>query len=62
MGGFVKRSEAIEKIADEMRYRDACSVEDIAEDILKVLEEAGMLPPRTMLYPLKLEDNAWEQE
>lgn len=38
------------------------TMEQFMGELLDYLGEKGMLPPRTMLYPLKLEDNAWDQE
>lgn len=32
------------------------------ESILELIEEAGMLPPRTDLPKLGISDNAWEPE
>lgn len=36
------------------------SVEDIAEAILEMQEENGMLPPSTFLEHLGRDDNGWE--
>lgn len=33
-----------------------------ADEILAVVEEAGMLPPSTKLKHLDVTDNAWEEE
>ena len=61
----MKRSEALEKIADTIYH--SCETTWIearksADAVLTKLEEIGMLPPRTLLKPLNLEDNAWDQE
>ena len=33
-----------------------------AEHILEIVESKGMLPPKTKLNALNIEDNAWEPE
>lgn len=42
---------------------DCCQTdEELYSKVLKELEDAGMLPPRTVLSHLKVEDNAWDPE
>lgn len=61
----MKRSEAVEQVAETI-YK-SCETTWIearrsADAAVAKLEEIGMLPPRTMLKPLNLEDNAWDSE
>lgn len=56
----MKRSEMIEKIAK--RLSPVGVSEPTCEEVLSIIEEAGMLPPRTKLDKLGLEDNAWDPE
>lgn len=44
----MKRSEMIEKIADELMYRYDETPVEIAEDILRIIEALGMRPPQTV--------------
>lgn len=65
----MKRSEMILKLKEQLVWdfltcsevtRSKCK--DSAERILEIIEEHGMLPPRTQLEPMKLSDNAWDPE
>lgn len=38
------------------------TLEQFMKELLEVQEDAGMLPPRTVLDKLKVEDNAWDPE
>ena len=63
----MKRSEIVTHIVNVLRltgnhYCDNGRDEQDAERILKRIEVLGMLPPRTKLKGLDLQDNAWESE
>jgi hypothetical protein len=65
----LKRSEILSKIASVIiNYNEVGSIInrdkalEMAETILKVQEESGMLPPRCQLPTLGISDNAWESE
>lgn len=63
----MKRSEMVEKIKNKFQQvlMDATceSDDDMASEILKAIEDEGMLPPTTELSHLKgLRDNAWDPE
>jgi hypothetical protein len=66
---MAKRSEAIKQIENILddnyhsAFKDAwLYTKEVAEDILKTIEEIGMIPPTTYLDKLKVYDNGWEQE
>jgi hypothetical protein len=65
-GELMKRSEAIELIFDRLWELNGNTLEFIerkeACKILTDLENAGMLPPKTKLNRVGVEDNAWEPE
>lgn len=56
----MKRSEMISLIWD--RLSPLGIGEETCIDVLDIIEEAGMLPPRTDLSKLGISDNAWEPE
>lgn len=57
----MKRSEAVELIAK--RLNPIGIADPTCEEILTLLEDAGMLPPLTELDRLSgLKDNAWDPE
>jgi hypothetical protein len=60
MGLLMKRSQMVEIIWDRLSPlgigKETCA------DILTLVEEAGMLPPRCQLPTLGTSDNAWELE
>jgi hypothetical protein len=65
----MKRSEMIEIIAFSIAYQAIASGNvnvDISwinvDDILKEIENQGMIPPRCDLPKLGISDNAWEPE
>jgi hypothetical protein len=60
---LMKRSEAVEVIINflEEWYGEDRPVK-IASNLLTELESMGMLPPKTKLNTLNIEDNAWEPE
>jgi hypothetical protein len=63
----MKRNEMVKSIEYVMNDFEAqsvgpYSVADIAEAILEMQEEIGMLPPSTFLEHLGTEDNSWETE
>lgn len=59
----MKRSEMVTLIATILCIpRVEPNVDTIASDILDAVQANGMLPPRTMLVPMNLEDNAWDPE
>jgi hypothetical protein len=62
----MKRSEAINIIRESMAANhpltDSSGCPYTADDILKSLEKAGMLPPFTYLKNLGTLDTAWEPE
>lgn len=59
----MKRSEMLERVSNIIKeHQPCCEPKDIAELILQKIEFAGMLPPRTKLDKLNLEDNAWDPE
>ena len=65
----MKRNDILFKIASVIiNYNEVGSIInrdkalEMAETILKVQEEAGMLPPRCQLPTLGISDNAWESE
>lgn len=59
----MKKSEMIQKIAEvlETIIDPRLNPHSEAKYILQIIEEQGMIPPRTKLK-LGLEDNAWEDE
>jgi hypothetical protein len=65
----MKRSKMIEIIAFNIAYQALASGNinvDISwinvDEILKEIENQGMLPPRAELPKLSISDNAWEPE
>lgn len=66
----MKRSEALTEIIfwlEQTEHIDlpttlGSDFNKAAQELLSRLEELGMLPPRTKLKGLELEDNAWEPE
>lgn len=56
----MKRSEMVEIIWKRLGLIGIS--EETCSEVLALLEEAGMLPPRTKLEALGIEDNAWESE
>jgi hypothetical protein len=73
----MKRSEAVELILSKMQHLDLVTEVDRvggstsevnqvayseASQLLEFIEELGMLPPKTKLNALNIEDNAWEPE
>jgi hypothetical protein len=59
----------VEKLKDQLicEYLTCSEVtrskcEDIAERLVEIIEESGMLPPRIQLKLLKFSDNAWDPE
>ena len=55
----MRRTEAINLL---MKHGPTGMDEEIANKMLTELEKAGMLPPRTKLEALGIEDNSWEPE
>lgn len=66
----MKRSEALTEIIFWLEQTDHINLpttagsdfNKAAEELLSRLEELGMLPPKTKLNALNIEDNAWEPE
>ena len=61
----MKRSDVLvrlEKLLDIKYVDEYLYNASHAKDILSLVEQLGMLPPRTKLKGLDLEDNAWEPE
>jgi hypothetical protein len=65
----MKRSEMIDKIGDYLAIdgvvlKTALHLDDIAKEIVDLVEEAGMLPPIRFpkLYEGAFDHNAWEPE
>jgi hypothetical protein len=66
----MKRSEALTEIIFWLEQTDHINLpttlgsdfNKAAEELLFRLEELGMLPPKTKLNALNIEDNAWEPE
>lgn len=61
----MKRSEMVADINDVFKELFPCeNYEDIADAILLLVENRGMLPPRIdfMIGDKKMSDNAWESE
>lgn len=61
----MKRSEMVnilEKAINSNLYQDYLFDEEMISEVLDTIEQAGMLPPRTKLGTLGIEDNAWEPE
>jgi hypothetical protein len=56
----MKRSQMVEIIWD--RLYPLGIGEDTCADVLTLIEQAGMLPPRIELPQLGTSDNAWEPE
>lgn len=56
----MKRSEMVSLIWD--RLYPLGIGEETCADILTIVEQAGMLPPRCQLPKLGISDNAWEPE
>lgn len=56
----MKRSEMVATLEFVFRETDL-SIDDYYL-ILDIVEKNGMLPPRTKLGVLEIEDNAWEPE
>lgn len=56
----MKRSEMVNLIWD--RLSPLGIAEETCVDILTIIEEAGMIPPRCDLPKLDISDNAWEPE
>jgi len=55
----MRRTEAIDLLIE---HGPAGIDKEIASKMLTELEKAGMLPPRTKLGALGIEDNSWEPE
>jgi hypothetical protein len=55
----MKKSEVVDYIVKNGR----CQISEIqAEDVLRLIDELGFLPPRTQLNKLKLQDNGYDVE
>lgn len=59
MGLLMRRTEAIDLLIE---HGPIGVDEEVANKMLTALEKVGMLPPRTKLGTLGIEDNAWEPE
>lgn len=51
----------VESISEKC-LMSGCNFEEDCSVLLRVLEDAGMIPPRTLLQPMGIEDNAWDPE
>jgi hypothetical protein len=63
----VKRRDMINEITLYLDNQDIMDLDylyttDLAKGILKVIEEKGMMPPRTYLKALNTYDNGWDDE
>jgi len=58
----MKRSEVLRKLEARLFWIKDLSDKDKAQELLKVIEDAGMLPPTTKLSHLDAYDNAWDPE
>lgn len=58
----MKKSDVINQLAYTLHSMKHEEDLYLARVILATLEDMGMLPPRTKLKGLDLEDNAWEPE
>lgn len=59
----MKRSEILRKLEARLFWLKNVSDREKAQELLKVIEDSGMLPPTTELSHLKgLRDNAWDPE
>jgi hypothetical protein len=66
----MKKSEALKEIIFWLEHTEhidlptsiSSDFNKAAEELLARLEELGMLPPKTKLNALNIEDNAWEPE
>ena len=61
----MKRSEMIgilDNAINSNLYQDYLFSEEMLEEVLLAIEQAGMLPPRCELPKLGISDNAWEPE
>lgn len=57
----MKRSEMVELVAKRLGPIGIC--DETCSEVLKIMEEAGMLPPRVELSNMPgVFDNAWEVE
>lgn len=56
----MKRSEVVDMIYERLIPLNVGK--DICNEIIEIIEKAGMLPPRTKLGELGVEDNSWEPE
>jgi hypothetical protein len=59
---MTKRSIILDEITNILDVEWDLNHPDKSELILSKLEELGMLPPKTKLNTLNIEDNAWEPE
>jgi len=58
----MKRNEMLESIKYILKDTEEMNLEDIAESILEMQEEVGMLPPTTFCGHIGVQDNSWEKE
>lgn len=62
----MKRSQMLEILRESFLNHMNCQCcttdEEIYSKVLKELEDAGMIPPVTILMPLNIKDNGWDAE
>lgn len=60
----MKRSEMVNLMADFLQetLESQNYYDDVADELLNILEKQGMLPPLTYLENFNVFDNSWENE